>query len=286
MQNVNQMLTSRIISSGFNRSVYADILKWGESEVLSTLCHTYGSASDLTYIACLKRFYARMKRYYRCEYVFKNEIIDSLRKHYAKETTYVANEFRVGDSIVDLAFFNGESCAYEIKTSYDSPRRLMKQLTSYKRVFDKCYLVVEEDEVDDWLHYDEEVGVIAFCHGPKGRIWLHKVHDATCNNTKDPIAMMDCLRAYEYESIATTYAGVKLSSEIHRHYEECKRAFLAMEFSLLDAVFLKTLEQRECTIKLLNEKGVPRELYQMCLCMHLSRKQLGQLLSVLNQKIM
>ena len=51
--------------------------------------------------------------------------------------------------------FNGESKAFEIKTEYDTPRRLDKQMEDYKRFFDKCYLVVPEDRLEEYYNIVE-----------------------------------------------------------------------------------------------------------------------------------
>lgn len=116
-----QIQQTRQYAQAFGRNVYDDILRWGDSEILNILCRANKRKEDETYLECLRRFYNSMKLNYRCEYVFKNEIIAELRKHYAHRRSLVVNEFRVGNSIADLAFFNGESRAYEIKTSYDTP---------------------------------------------------------------------------------------------------------------------------------------------------------------------
>lgn len=148
------MQLSRQYAQAFRRGVYTDILRWGNSELLTLLCCRNRREADETYMDCLQRFYSSMKLNYRCEYVFKNEIIAELRKHYARRRSLIVNEFGVGDSIVDLAFFN-------IKTGYDNPRRLRGQMNDYRRVFDKCFLVVEQSEVEDWSSYDDGMGIIA-----------------------------------------------------------------------------------------------------------------------------
>ena len=283
MKTMAQIQQSRQYAQAFGRSVYADILRWGDSEMLSFQCQANKHGNDETYMDCLHRFYHSMKRNYRCEYVFKNEIIAELRKHYARRKSLVVNEFRVGNSIADLAFFNGESRAYEIKTSFDSPRRLDGQLNDYRRVFDKCYLVVEQSEIDSWRGYDENMGIIAFCHGPRGGITMKEIWPAKINEHIDVDVLMTCLRADEYEAIAEQYAGALLSDSKYKHYEECKAILKDMDGKLLHDAFLETIERRKSSFKLLEQ--TPYELYQLCLSMHLTGKQLECITNSLNNKI-
>ena len=280
---MSQMRKSRQYAQAFGRSVYVDILRWGDSETLSFLCRANRCADDETYMDCLHRFYSSLKLNYRCEYVFKNEIIAELRKHYARRRSLVVNEFRVGNSIADLAFFNGESRAYEIKTGFDSPRRLEGQMNDYRRVFDKCYLVVEQSEVDNWKYYDESVGIIAFCHGPRGKISMEEVRPAQTNEHIDVDVLMTCLRADEYEYIAEHYANACLSESKYKHFEECKVVLKKMSEKGIHNAFLQTIETRESSFSLLGQ--TPRELYQICMSMHLSGKQLDLIIKSLNNKI-
>ena len=274
MEVKTKIQQSRQYAQAFGRGVYDDILRWGDSEMLTLLCRSKKRSAEESYMDCLHRFYSSMKRHYRCEYVFKNEIIAELRKQYAHRRSLIVNEFRVGNSIADLAFFNGESRAYEIKTGYDTPRRLEGQLNDYRRVFDKCYLVVEESEVDAWKDYDEEMGIIAFCHGPRGKI---------CFDSIDVDTLMTCLRADEYEFIAEHYGGASLSECKYKHFVECKEVLKRMDSKLLHDAFLETIEKRKNGFDVL--KQTPRELYQICLSMHLTAKQMDVINNCLNTKI-
>lgn len=283
MSAMNQMQSARQYAQAFGRNVYADILRWGDSELLSLLCRTYKRKEDESYLDCLRWFYSSLKMNYRCEYVFKNEIIIALSKHYAHSQSLIVNEFKVGNSIADLALFNGESRAYEIKTGYDTPRRLKGQLNDYRRVFDKCYLVVELSKVRDWMDYDETMGIIAFGHGSRGKITIEVVRQAKTNDYIEVDALMTCLRAEEYEFMAEHYAGAELSEDKAKHYEECSNILRRMDKKQLHDSFLETIEKRKSSSSLLEK--TPRELYQICLSMHLSSKQLDYITNSLNNKI-
>ena len=120
----------RSYSSAFSRSVFSSIIRFSDFTRLDWLSEQYdGELDDCTYLTYLSYIYKTLSRFYRCEYVYKNEIINQLLlKKYGTKHTVAFNEFKVGDSIVDFAMMNGESKAFEIKTSLDSPRRLKKQM--------------------------------------------------------------------------------------------------------------------------------------------------------------
>lgn len=283
MTMTTQTNNSRRYAQAFSRGVYADILRWGDSELLTLLCRENRRKQDETFLDCIRGFYSSMKKYYRCEYIFKNEIIAELKRQYARRKSLIVNEFSVGNSIVDLAFFNGESRAYEIKTGYDNPRRLGGQLNDYRRVFDKCYLVVEQGEVENWKGYDDDMGIIAFCYGSRGKISMEEIRPAKCNEQIDVDVLMTCLRADEYEYIAEHYSGACLSEKKYRHFEECGDILRNMQAADLHDAFLETIERRNSSFALL--KQTPRELYQICMSMHLSGKQLDVITNSLNNKI-
>ena len=57
----------------------------------------------------------------------------------------------------------------------------------------------------------------------------------------------------------------------------------SMDGKLLHGAFLETIERRKSSFKLLEQ--TPYELYQICLSMHLTGKQLDCITNSLNNKI-
>ena len=157
----------------------------------------------------LKKSYSLISKYYRCEYVYKNELIKLLLKKYGARDSVYFSEFRVGNSIADMVMFNGESKAFEIKTEYDTPRRLDKQMEDYKRFFDKCYLVVPEDRLEEYYNIVEPTTGIITMSRDNGRIILKEVRSVYQNEHFEPKTLMSCLRTDEYKNIALSL-GVSL----------------------------------------------------------------------------
>lgn len=132
--NVNkELIRLRDFSSAFSRSAFVDILNYSDYSHFNWLASKYDTLKCATYFELLKKSYSLISKHYRCEYVYKNELIKHLLHEYGTRNSVYFSEFRVGNSIADMVMFNGESKVFEIKTEYDTPRRLDKQIEDYKR---------------------------------------------------------------------------------------------------------------------------------------------------------
>lgn len=275
----------RSYSSAFSRSVFSSIIRFSDFTRLDWLSEQYdGKLGDCTYLTYLSYIYKSLSRSYRCEYVYKNEIINQLLlKKYGTKHTVAFNEFKVGDSIVDFAMMNGESKAFEIKTSLDSPRRLKKQMDDYRRLFNRCYIVVDESEFDDYAEsVDDEVGIVTLSYD-RGYIRLEERRAASLWAEIDPHAMMKCLRTCEYEDIVKTHIGALPDVPAYDMYGACEESICGISHSELNHYFLEEVKKRKNAIGLLQH--TPKELRQMVLSMNLSKKEVEILLNRLNNPI-
>jgi hypothetical protein len=95
---------------------------------------------DLRLSDIFEAVYEILLQNYRCEYIFKNTLMQNwfLSRH-STDRSFITDEFRVGKSRVDLALFSKTSVAFEIKTEFDSPKRLPSQSNAYMKVFDLIY---------------------------------------------------------------------------------------------------------------------------------------------------
>ena len=275
----------RSYSSAFSRSVFSSIIRFSDFTRLDWLSEQYdGQLDDCTYLAYLSYIYKSLSRFYRCEYVYKNEIINQLLlKKYGTKHTVAFNEFKVGDSIVDLAMMNGESKAFEINTSLDSPRRLKKQMDDYRRLFNRCYIVVGESEFDAYAEsVDDEVGIVTLSYD-RGHIRLDERRVAAQRTEIDPHVMMKCLRTCEYEDIVRTHIGGLPDVPAYDMYGACEEYICGISLSELNRYFLEEVKKRKNAIGLLQH--TPKELRQMVLSMNLSKKEMEILLNRLNSPI-
>ena len=276
----------RSYSSAFSRSVFSNILSYSDFSPLDWL---YGESGDkfqegCSYLDFLSYIYKTLTSSYRCEYVYKNEIINQLLlKKYGTKNTIAFNEFKVGDSIVDIAMMNGESKAFEIKTKLDTPRRLKKQMSDYRKIFNKCYVVVDVSECEFYAnHLDEATGIVALSY-KRGNIRLDEYRPAKRIEGIDSDVMMKCLRTCEYENIVREYFGELPDVPTYNLFEACKGQISQIDSAILNCLFLQEIKKRKSPTGYL--KDSPKILRQIILSLNLTPKNQETLISKLNNPI-
>lgn len=276
----------RSYSSVFTRKVFSDILDYHDFSHLNWLFMTYdqhqkGIESYLDYLLYLYKY---ITRFYRCEYVYKNEIINQLLlKTYGTKNTIAFNEFRIGNSIVDFAMMNGESKAFEIKTQFDTSRRLFKQMDDYEKVFNKCYIVVASEDLGYYESIIKPTTGIIELHYDRGRIKLNEYRHAVKNFELDSDVLMGCLRTQEYKNIVFSVDGYLPNVNEFKMYDACKARIKQIPSLVLNELFLNEIKKRKSVTSKLRE--VPKELRQMCLSLNLSEKERVDLVTQLNNLI-
>lgn len=285
VQTYNIMDRMRSYSSAFSRALFTDIIKYGDCSRLDAIHDRYDGKrkKEKTYFSYLKYLYRQISINYRCEYVYKNELIELLIKKYAHSNTVIFNEFRMQKSIVDLAMFNGNSRAFEIKTEYDTTRRLIGQLVDYTRVFQLCYVVIPANMLET---YEKDIPPyigIVLMRESGGVLELDEARPAVENKNIDAGMMMKCLRTKEYENMVIEEFGKLPDVPYYEMYEACEKKLYDMPPDKLHQYFLKEIEKRKNNMCLL--KKAPRELRQMYLQLGLSKGQIDILQTYLNNPI-
>ena len=285
-KDYTEMERLRSYSSIFSRSVFSDIIEYDDYTRLNILLERYNNSQKhfQTYLDYIKYAYHTIARKYRCEYVYKNEIISKLLiRKYGTKNTIALNEFRVRNSIVDFALFNGESKAFEIKTEYDTQKRLEHQIEEYSKLFEKCYVVIPDKSFYDYENnIPKNVGIIILTTN-YGRIQLKEMRKALPNEYIDIDVLMRSIRTIEYKNIVKNYFGKIPEVSCFEMFEECKSLISKIPQSELHKLFLTEIKRRKNNTLIL--KSLPIEIRQICLSMNLNKKQSDILLDKLNNAI-
>ena len=274
-------LRLRSYSSAFSRRTFQDIIRFDDFGHLDWLYHSErGSAEKITYLNYLQQMYRCLARGYRCEYVYKNEVIHHLIQLYGTRSSVIFNEFRVGSSVADLAFFNGESRAFEIKTEFDSDKRLHKQLQDYCRLFDRCYLVIPEEEYDHYAVVVEDGTGIILLSFRNGRISLETKREAELNPSLDVDLLMSCCHTREYESFIRHRFGSLPDVPVREQYFACCELLRSLPSEELKRFFITSVKRRRSDLREL--RPLPKCLRQMALSLNLGEKESATLIEKLN----
>ena len=278
-----ELIRLRDLSSAFSRSAFIDILNYNDYSHFNWLASKYDILKCTTYSELLKKSYSLISKYYRCEYVYKNELIKLLLKKYGTKNSVYFSEFRVGNSIADMVMFNGESKAFEIKTEYDTPRRLDKQMDDYKCFFDKCYIIVPENRLDEYYDIVESTTGIITMNWDNGHIILKEVRHALRNEHFEPQTLMSCLRTEEYKSIVLSLGKSLEGVAGYDMYTYCCQVISKANPDKLRVLFLREVKKRKNNTALLRK--YPMSIRQMMLSLNLPENKANKLLEQLNINI-
>ena len=238
---------------------------------------------EKTYNQYLQYVYKALCEGYRCEYIYKNQIVnDLLLKQYKLDNTIAINEFRVGNSIVDIAMFNGISRAFEIKTELDSDKRLNNQLLDYEKLFDECYIVTHESLVDKYLNQKEETGIIVLSKD-KRSLKLETVRSAKRNDIIDCKTLIKCLRTTEYKNIIEKFYGRLPDVSSFKMFETCLSMMKYIPKEELHSLMMSELKSRKIEKNVISSS--PKELKHLCLSLNMNLDAYHILNERLNQYI-
>ena len=278
-----ELIRLRDFSSAFSRSAFIDILNYNDYSHFNWLLSKYNLLKCVTYSDLLRKLYSFISKHYRCEYVYKNELIKLLLTKYGTRNSVYFSEFRVGHSIADMVMFNGESKAFEIKTEYDTPRRLDKQMDDYKRFFDRCYIIIPEDKVDEYCEIIESTTGIIVMNRNNGRVCLKEIRNAEQNTSFESEVLMSCLRTEEYKNIVLSLGESIEGVAGYDMYTYCYQVFSKADPNKLRELFLREVKKRKNNTALLRK--YPMSIRQMMLSLNLPEDKANKLLEQLNINI-
>lgn len=179
--------------------------------------------------------YKDLSKNYRGEYFFKNVVAEKilLGRHSLKAT--MLSEFRVAGNKADCVLINGSSTCYEIKSELDNLNRLEGQLHSYRKIFNKVYVVTSSIHRQQVLEVAPlDVGVLEVTP----RMSLRKVRDAIVGQSDiDAYELIRSLRVSEYSEIAALVSGEIIDEPNTQIFKVCEEIFLGADSDRLRAAF-------------------------------------------------
>lgn len=185
-----------------------------------------------------------LKKLYRNEYVFKTEITNRvIFGRHSPNTAALYLELPVGNSIADMAVFNGTSTAYEIKTDLDSAVRLKTQSYDYLKAFEKVYVVVSERSVEKYLkQVDERVGILVLTTRGNLREIKKPLTDSTCFDSETAFR---CLHRAEQIDIAEKITNKKIDLPNGVVFDECLQIFKEVNRQQAHKFFMEKMRLRK-----------------------------------------
>lgn len=285
---MSSMDKHRMVARMFTRPVFASIAQSGDWRNALAFLFRAGVVRD-SQNASLGRLFESgwelLQRGYRNEYVYKSEIANRVVfGRHSPRTTGVEIELPIGRSIVDVATFNGTSTAYEIKTEFDTSRRLMTQTCDYLKVFDRVFVVAHPSSALRFAALvDERVGVLAL--DSRGSLATVKpVISNRCNVSVSTV--FKCLRRAEYVSIAENISGKRMDYPNGLISKRCEEYFSRLSSAGAHELFLEAMRSRKTdasTVSFVSQ--LPPSLRALGYATPLSIRQRKVVLNSMNLKI-
>lgn len=273
----------------FSSQTCVRALRFGDIEDVRNVCHRFDSAlcavKEISVWDYLFKVYGILKRNFRNEYVYKNELLNSfLNDRYCTKDTVVLNEFGVGKSIADIAIFNGLSKAFEIKSERDSDKRLVSQMSDYQQLFEECYIVVPESSVRKYMEVvDEKVGVLVLSHTSRGAISVSHERKALKNDHVNIDILMQSVRTLEYKWMVEQVNGYLPDVSCFKMFDACKDILRSVPDDQLHRLFNSAVKMRRSQIADLVDKTA--NVRQLFLSLGMSKKKENELIGLYNEII-
>ncbi|WP_152533195.1 sce7726 family protein [Pseudomonas syringae] len=237
------MFTTRDAARLFSSKRLTEVACGNFDFLLKVATHYRGELQEkFTAAEVFDRSYSALSKDYRSEYFFKNIVAERLLlgKH-SLNTATVLPEFRVGRNKADCVILNGSSTCYEIKSDYDNLDRLPEQLASYKKLFDKVYVVVGQSHLSKVLSSCEsDVGILELTP----RRSLRTIREATVS--EDPVdisVLMRSLRVHEYRDIVSVLSGQSIDYPNTEIFSICERILQELPSPDVRRAFCATLKK-------------------------------------------
>jgi hypothetical protein len=286
--NVTLIEKYRLLARMFTRPVFSAIAATGEWErALGFLVRQkvlrQGPRQSVSEL--FESAWKELRVFYRNEYVYKAELANwVVFGRHSPRTTSLHVELPVGRSIVDIAVFNGTSTAYEVKTEFDSARRLQTQTADYLKVFDKVFVVAHPSAATAYANLvDERVGVLAL--GVRGSFSV--VKEAISNRNEVAVAtVFRCLRRAEYVQIVEDVLHGPLGYPNGIIARKCEEHFCRLNPEQAHQLFVDAMRRRKTdpqTVAFVSQ--LPQSLRALGYATPLSGRQRATAISVLGQKI-
>ncbi|MEI7296253.1 sce7726 family protein [Paraburkholderia tropica] len=273
----------------FTRPVFADMARSGNWQQALSFLVEHGllrpTADQQPLASLFDSACKEMRRGYRNEFVYKAEIASRIVfGRHSPKTASLHVELPVGRSIVDVAVFNGTSTAYEIKTEFDTPRRLTTQTSDYLSAFDRVCLVTHPRCAEMYSEIvDPRVGILALTE----RGSLRPMREPLSNRENvSPQTVFGCLQRAEYVECISRKIGepvIKPSGIIQAYCSEIFQQFTPLE---AHDIFAKALRKRKTdgdTVRFVT--ALPESLRVLGYATPLSGRQKETALSALRENI-
>ena len=262
MYNVQNL---RVLSQIFSPPMFQKIVRENNTLLFERQTTKYFNASSYeTNLDIIKSLYKTLQQQYRCEYVYKNNLVQSLIKEHSLKTTLILNELKISASKADLVMLNGAVRIFEIKTELDDFSKLSKQLADYQKFADEVNIVTDKKNAEKLkVEYENtSIGIIVLDTKNK----LQTIKEASSNTALFEFdTIFKILRKQEYLDLVADNFGYIPDVPNTLIFRACYELLACIDIIVFQKQVLNKLKKRKLhKPDLLKSSNTPRELKHIC----------------------
>ena len=276
----------RILSQIFSPSMFEKIIRGQDTIFFNKKInkHFHSQKNNNTNLNIIKTVYKDLQKDYRCEYIYKNNLLlDIINKHCLDETLTL-NELKIGSSKADLVLLNGIIRIFEIKTELDGFSKLSKQISDYQKFADSVYIVTDEKYAQKLkIEYaNTSIGIIVL---NKNNELIEEKKASNSDENLDFETIFKVLRKQEYLDLVKSEFGFIPDVPNTKIFKVCyEMLYKKMSVKQFQEKVLLILKKRKLhSPNLLTSKKTPKELRYICNSLNLKEKEYEYLYNFLAQ---
>lgn len=255
----------RVLSQIFSPPMFQKIVRENDTVLFERQTTKYFNASSYeTNLDIIISLYDTLQLQYRCEYVYKNKLVQKLIKEHSLKTTLILNELKISASKADLVMLNGCVRIFEIKTELDDFSKLSKQLADYQKFADEVNIVTDNKNAEKLKveYADTNIGIIALDSKNK----LQTIKEASSNNLLFEFdTIFKILRKKEYLDLVADNFGYIPDVPNTLIFKACYELLAAIDVIVFQKQVLNKLKKRKLQMPdLLKSSNTPIELKHIC----------------------
>lgn len=255
----------RVLSQIFSPSMFQKIVRENDTVLFERQTTKYFNASSYeTNLDIIKFLYKTLQQQYRCEYVYKNNLVQKLTKKHSLKTTLILNELKISASKADLVMLNGAVRIFEIKTELDDFSKLPKQLADYQKFADEVNIVTDKKNAEKLKveYADTNIGIIVLDTENK----LQTIKEASSNTALFEFdTIFKILRKQEYLDLVADNFGYIPDVPNTLIFKACYELLAGIDIIVFQKQVLNKLKKRKLQKPdLLKSSNTPRELKHIC----------------------
>lgn len=275
----------RVLSQIFSPPTFQKIVRENNYVLFQQQTEKYfNSASYETNLDIIKSLYKSLQKQYRCEYIYKNNLIIDIIKTHSLKSTLTLNELKIGASKADLVMLNGAVRVYEIKTELDGLDKLAKQIKDYQKFADEVHIVTDEKYAKKLqVEYENtSIGIIALNSKNK----LETIKYATTNESLlDFETIFKILRKQEYLDLVSDNFGFIPNVPNTKIFRACFDLLITIDIVDFQKQVLNKLKERKLlSPDLLKSSKTPKELKHICNSLDFNEQEYQRLYNFLSTK--